>query len=354
VRETIFLETLDGVEIDLGGEPRPPEGWEVVVSTAHRHRCPGVGRSAFLAELTEAHPAIVVTGAHGKTTTCAMIAFVLRETGHDPSWIVGGVVPQLGGNAGVGTGPLVLEGDESDRSVLDLHAEIAVITNVELDHHAAYASEAELREALDAWAATGGAAVRSWELRPYDGSLAIAGDHNRVNGATALEVVRLCGVERSEAKQVLAAFTGVERRFQLVGERAGVAVYDDYGHNPTELRVTLETARERTEGRLIAVYQPHVFERTRQLAAELAASLGTADMAIVTEITGARDEPRDGVSGRWVLDRLPPTTRAGWAPTLDAAAQLALSWAQPGDVVVTLGVGEPWKIARAVVEGLAA
>jgi UDP-N-acetylmuramate--alanine ligase len=169
-----------------------------------------------------------------------------------------------------------------------------------------------------------------------------------------LEVVRLCGVERSEAKQVLAAFTGVERRFQLVGERAGVAVYDDYGHNPTELRVTLETARERTEGRLIAVYQPHVFERTRQLAAELAASLGTADMAIVTEITGARDEPRDGVSGRWVLDRLPPTTRAGWAPTLDAAAQLALSWAQPGDVVVTLGVGEPWKIARAVVEGLAA
>jgi UDP-N-acetylmuramate--alanine ligase len=351
-RETIFLETLGGVEIDLGGEPMPPDGWDAVVSTAHRRRCSGITRAAFLAELTEAHPAIVVTGAHGKTTTCAMIAFALRETGHDPSWVIGGVVPQLGGNAGTGAGPLVLEGDESDRSALELRAEIAVLTNIELDHHAAYASEAELRDALEAWAATAAHTVRSWELDPYDGALAIPGEHNRVNAAAAVEVLRLCGVERGAAERALASFTGVERRFQLVGERAGIAVYDDYGHNPTELRVTLETARERTAGRLIAVYQPHVFERTRQLAAELAASLAVADAAIVTEITGARDEPRDGVSGRWVLDLLPPSTRAGWAPTLDDAVQLALAWARPGDVVVTLGVGEPWKVARAVVDGL--
>ena len=140
--ETIFTETLEGIEIDLGGDPAPPEGFEAVVSTAHLARCDGTPRAAFLAELVAAQPSIVVTGAHGKTTTTAMIAFVLRETSNDPAWIVGGVVPQLGGNAGIGTGWLVVEGDESDRSAFALRPRIAVVTNVELDHHAAYGSTA--------------------------------------------------------------------------------------------------------------------------------------------------------------------------------------------------------------------
>jgi UDP-N-acetylmuramate--alanine ligase len=159
-------------------------------------------------------------------------------------------------------------------------------------------------------------------------------------------------VPRDEAEPALAAFTGVDRRFQLVGEARGVAVYDDYGHNPTELAVTLRTARSHTERHLIAIYQPHVYERTRQLAPELAAALGLADAAIVTEVVGARDAPRGDVTGKWVLDRLPAHVRAGWARTLDDAARLALDWAGPGDVVVTLGVGEPWRAARAIVEGL--
>src|SRR5262249_39042521 len=125
-----------------------------------------------------------------------------------------------------------------------------------------------------------------------------------------------------------------------------------YGHNPTELAATLRTARARTARRLIAVYQPHVYERTRQLAQELADALALADAAIVTDVLGARDEPRDGVTGKWVLDRLPRTVGAGWARSLDAAAALALAWAEPGDVVVTLGVGEPWRAARAIVAGL--
>jgi UDP-N-acetylmuramate--alanine ligase len=144
VRETIFLEALDGIEVDIGGEPSPPDGYEVVVSTAHLGRIEGQSRAEFLAELVSLRRAIVVGGAHGKTTTSAMIAYVLRELGHDPSWIVGGVVPQLGGNAGVGEGWLVVEGDESDRSIALLRADIGVVTNVELDHHATYASEAEL------------------------------------------------------------------------------------------------------------------------------------------------------------------------------------------------------------------
>jgi UDP-N-acetylmuramate--alanine ligase len=143
VRNTIFIGSLDGIEVDLGGEPTPPAGWEVVVSTAHLQRAEGIPRAQFLAELVAAQPAIVVGGAHGKTTTSAMIAFVLKETGRDPAWIIGGMVPQLGSNAGVGDGWLVVEGDESDRSIGALAPQIAVLTNIELDHHAAYASEAE-------------------------------------------------------------------------------------------------------------------------------------------------------------------------------------------------------------------
>jgi len=151
--ETIFSETLDGIEVDLGGEPAPPDGFEAVVSTAHLDRIAGTPRAGFLAELVAARPSIVVTGAHGKTTTAAMIAHALRETGDDPAWIIGGVVPQLGGNAGTGPGWLVVEGDESDRSAFALRPRIAVVTNVELDHFGTYGSSAELAGAIDGWLA---------------------------------------------------------------------------------------------------------------------------------------------------------------------------------------------------------
>ena len=351
-RETIFMETLAGVEVDIGGDPTPPDGYEVVVSTAHRSRLAGRPRAELLAELVSLRPAIVVGGAHGKTTTAAMIAFVLRELGHDPAWIVGGVVPQLGGNAGTGSGRLVVEGDESDRSIGLLQPEIAVITNVEVDHHAAFASEAELQAFFDEWAAHAPHVVRGWELDPVAFELAVPGEHNRRNAAAALAALELAGVSREDASRVLAEFTGVDRRFQLVGVRGGVSVYDDYGHNPTEISATLETARQRTERNLIAVYQPHVHERTRHLHRELGEALGIADAAIVTAVLGERDAPSPGVTGKLVLDSVPRGARRGWAPTLDDAAAIALAWAGPGDVVVTLGVGEPWKAARAIVDGL--
>jgi UDP-N-acetylmuramate--alanine ligase len=354
VRDTIFMGTLAGIEVDVGGEPSPPDGWEVIVSTAHLQRIEGTPRADFLAELVAAQPAIVVGGAHGKTTTAGMIAFVLGETGNDPAWIIGGVIPQLGGNAGVGAGWLVVEGDESDRSIGALRPRIAVITNVELDHHAAYASESELRSFFDDWLATVPHVVLGSELEPVALELAVPGAHNRQNAAAALAALELAGVARADAEAAIVRFTGAGRRFELVGERGGVAVYDDYGHNPTELAVTLQTARERTTGRLIAVYQPHVYERTRHLYQELGQALGLADMAIVTDVTGARDAPRAGVSGRLVVEALPPGVRAGWAPSLDDAALLALAWVRPGDVIVTFGVGEPWKIARAIVAGLTA
>ncbi len=352
IGDTIFMGSLEGVDVDLGGEPTPPAGFEVVVSTAHTHRIDGMPRAAFLAELVAAQPSIVVGGAHGKTTTAAMIAYVLRETGRDPAWIIGGLVPQLGGNAGTGAGWLVVEGDESDRSIGALAPQIAVVTNIELDHHATYASEAELTMFFDDWLESVPNVVRSWELPPVALELSVPGDHNRQNAAAALAALELAGVPRTDAEAAIVQFAGVGRRFELVGAHGGITVYDDYGHNPTELEVTLQVARSLTSGRVIAVYQPHVVERTRQLHVELGAALGLADAAIVTDIIGARDAPREGVTGKLVVDALPPHVRAGWAPTPNDAATLALAWARPGDLVITFGVGEPWKIARAIVDGL--
>jgi UDP-N-acetylmuramate--alanine ligase len=351
-RETIFMETLDGVEIDIGGEPQPPPGFEVVVSTAHTGLVDGRPRAELLAELVSLRRAIVVGGAHGKTTTAAMVAYALRELGHDPAWIIGGVVPQLGGNAGTGAGWLVVEGDESDRSIALLRPEIAAVTNVELDHHATFGSTAELRGFFDEWMAGVPQVVRGWELEPADLELAVPGEHNRANAATAAATLELAGVAREDAARALASFTGVERRFQLVGERAGVTVYDDYGHNPTEIAAALRMAREVTERSLVAVYLPHVYERTRHVHRELGEALGIADAAIVTEIVAGRDAPRPGVGGKLVLDSVPPGVRRGWAPTLEDASRLAVSWVRPGDVVVTLGVGEPWRVARAIAERL--
>ena len=353
VQETRFLETLEGVEVDVGGEPSPPGDFEVVVSSAHLGRVEGRMRAEFLAELVALRPSIVVGGAHGKTTTAAMIAFVLRELDLDPAWIVGGVVDQLGGNAGTGDGWLVVEGDESDRSIGLLRPEVAVVTNVELDHHAAFSSTAELAAFFDEWTAAVPHVVRGWELEPLELELAVAGEHNRANATAALVALELAGVARTDAERALAGFRGVDRRLELVAERGGVRVYDDYGHNPTEIAATLRTLRELTDGRLIAVYQPHVYERTRQLHHELGRALGLADLAVVTDVIGGRD-PQPGVSGRLVLDDVPRSARRGWAPTLDDAARVALAWVRPGDVVVTLGVGEPWKIARAIGDGLPA
>src|SRR5262249_54366484 len=149
---------------------------------------------------------IVVGGAHGKTTTAAMIAFVLRRLDLEPAWIVGGVVPQLGGNAGAGEGWLVVEGDESDRSIGSLEPAIAVGTNVELDHHAPFSSAAELGAFFDEWLARAPHAVRGWELEPSAIPLAVPGEHNRLNAAVALAALELAGVDRGAAEPVLSRF----------------------------------------------------------------------------------------------------------------------------------------------------
>lgn len=350
--ETPYLRALTGVEVVVAPEPVFPQGWEVVVSSAYPS-VPGTPRAEFLAELVSFRRAIVVAGAHGKTTTTGMIAFVLSVLGLDPAWLVGGEIAQLGGNAGAGEGWLVVEGDESDRTVERLRPEIAVVTNVELDHHSTFASAAEVEELFERWLAEVPHVVRGWELEPVAFDLALPGEHNRRNAAAALAALELAGVARADAEPVLAGYRGAGRRFDTVGEKNGVTVVDDYAHHPSEILATVAAARERTDGRVLVLFQPHLYSRTRHLAHELGAALSTADAACVTEIYRAREEPIEGVSGKLVVAALRPGLRAGWAPRVDDGARIVASWARPGDLVLTVGAGDVERAGPLVLEALA-
>jgi UDP-N-acetylmuramate--alanine ligase len=359
--ETPYLAHVRAAGIPVTVTPEPvdaPEGAEIVVSTAFAGRVEGKSRADFLAELVDRKPSVVVAGAHGKTTTAAMIAFCLDRLGHDPAFLIGGEVPQLGGNARAGEGWLVVEGDESDRTIAALRPHIAVVTNVELDHHATFASEAEVRELFERWLEGVPHVVRGDELEPADIGLALPGEHNRANAACALAALELVGVPRAEAACVLSDFAGAERRFESRGEAAGVRVYDDYGHHPTELAATIGAARELAgSGRVLALFQPHLYSRTAHLAHEFATALARADAAFLTEIYAAREDPWPGISGKLVADRLceaRPGMPVGWAPGVDQAAALIASQARAGDLVLTIGAGDVDRAAPLILDRLKA
>jgi UDP-N-acetylmuramate--alanine ligase len=336
--DTPYLEPLRDVTLDLSPEPTVPDGWEVVVSSAYPS-VPGLERREFLRELVSARSAIVVAGAHGKGTTAAMIAFVLSRAGRDPAWLIGAPVPQLGSNAGSGAGWLVVEGDESDRTVFGLPAEIAVLTNIDLDHHTEFASEAELVAAFETWLAAAPQVVR--DAPPYDGPLALPGALNRLNAGAALAALELAGVARSESEPTLALFAGTGRRFE-VHELAGLTIVDDYGHHPTELASTIAAVRERFAGaRLHVLFQPHLYSRTRHLAPAFAAALAGADDIAVTDVYPAREAPIPGVTGKLIVDALSDAGRLpAWTPTVEEGVAYVLGRARPGDVVLVAGAGD--------------
>lgn len=344
-----------GISVEIAPEPPgPPIGAEVVVSTAYAGRVEGKARAELLAELVALRPTVVVTGAHGKTTTAAMIAFCLERLGHEPAFLIGGEIPQLGSNAGTGAGTLVVEGDESDRSVFALAPETVVVTNVELDHHTTYRSLAELEGEFERWLAGIPQVVRGWELEPAELELLVPGEHNRRNAACALAALELLGVAPGEVAKTLAEFTGTARRFQLRGEQGGVRVYDDYGHHPTEIAATIAAARPLAgAGRVLAVFQPHLYSRTAHLAREFAVALAAADAAVVTEIYPAREEPWPCVTGKLIVDRLVelrPGMLVGWAPRLEDAGELAAAQARRGDIVLTVGAGDVERVAPRILE----
>jgi UDP-N-acetylmuramate--alanine ligase len=366
-----YVERLEaaGIQVAIGHDAASvPEGAEVVVSSAIGEGNPELEvarardtrtlrRGELLAELVAMRPSIVVAGAHGKTTTAGMIAFVLDRLGLDPAFLIGGEVPQLDGNARAGKGWLVAEGDESDRSLELLRPRIAVLTNVDLDHHATFASENEVRELFDRWLALAPESVRGDELEPVDLELAVAGEHNRRNAAAALAALELAGVERDDAERVLPEFSGVGRRFERRGEARGVAVYDDYGHHPREIAATLAAARDAAgSGRVLVLFQPHLYSRTRHLAHELAHALAAADAVAVTSVYAAREEPVPGVEGRLVVEALAaerPGMPLAWTPELEDAVRFVSRRVRPGDLVLTIGAGDIERAGPLLLEELA-
>jgi UDP-N-acetylmuramate--alanine ligase len=352
---------------------------------ARERGIPERARAELLGELTALRRTIAVAGAHGKTTTCSMIVHALRGAGLEPSWLVGGSVGRGMANAQWGGGEwLIVEADESDRSMLSLHVEIAVLTNVELDHHATFASLAELREAFREFLAGPPHAViwdrpelvelRDGPLERYDvreleltagGSrfdwhgrevtLSVPGAHNALNATAALEAARLAGADPALAIAGLAQFHGAGRRFQPLGSSArGASIYDDYAHHPTEVAATLEAARTLDHERLIAVFQPHLYSRTASLAREFGDALAHADAIVVLDVYPARERAEDhpGVSGLLIAQAAADAAEGRpvwWLPTFADAEPALLGMLGEGDRCVVMGAGDVDALARALV-----
>jgi UDP-N-acetylmuramate--alanine ligase len=353
-------------------------------------------RADLLEELTALKRTIAVAGTHGKTTTASMLVHALRAAGLQPGWLVG--APVGGGlpNAEWGAGEwLVVEADESDRSMLSLHVEIAVLTNVELDHHASFASLRELEEAFRAFLAGAKSSIVVWdrpellaliggqaaeiEVIPYDVSepvleagdrskigqhfqwrghevrLGVPGEHNAIDAAGALEAARLAGAEANGAIEGLAGFQGAGRRFQLLGEsERGALVYDDYAHHPTEVAATLRGARTLEHRRLVGVFQPHLYSRTALLAREFGAALALADVVVALDVYPARERQEDHpeVSGLLVAEAAADAAGGRpvyWLPTFAEAEPVLRGLLVEGDVCLVMGAGDIDALGRRLV-----
>ncbi len=347
-------------------------------------------RADLLGELTALRSTIAVAGTHGKTTTASMIVHALRASGERPGWLIGAPVGGGLANAEWGEGEwLVVEADESDRSMLSLDIDVAVLTNVELDHHASFASLGELRAAFREFLARAPSAV-VWDrpdllelladlrsvgtVTPYDahdltltagGScfawrgeavrLSVPGVHNAVNAAGALEAALIAGAPPRRAIEGVEGFGGAGRRFQLLGRSAGGAlVYEDYAHHPTEVAATLSAARTLERRRLVAVFQPHLYSRTALLADEFGRALALADVIVVLDVYPARERAEDhgGVSGLLIAQAAADAAGGRpvhWLPTFADAEPVLRGLLGEGDLCLTMGAGDVDELARRLV-----
>lgn len=345
-------------------------------------------RADLLAEITALRRCIAVSGTHGKTTTTSMVVHALRGCGLDPGYLVGGEVRSTGSNAGWGAGGwVVVEADESDRSLLKLHPDVAVLTNAELDHHATYASQADVDDTFREFLARATEATVVWDrpellalanrsplLVPFDVEepeltpqgarftwrdqtvqLAVPGAHNALNAAAALEACRLAGADPEQAARALQDFAGAGRRFELLGRAAsGAEVYDDYAHHPTEVAATIAAARTLDARRVVAVFQPHLYSRTRALARDFGRALAAADLVVVLDVYRARERPEDfpGVDGKLVADAAADAAggrTVAWLPGFDEAERFLRGQLRDGDVCLALGAGDVDALGRRLV-----
>ena len=418
---TAHLEGL-GIAVSIGqAAQNVPRDAVVVVSSAIRDENPELAaarahgqrvlhRSQALALAAEGRDFVAVAGAHGKTTTSAMIATALSKAGFDPSWAIGGSVTGYGAGGHLGSGQVVVaEADESDGSFLNYQPRIEVVTNVEPDHLDHYGTRAAFEQAfvefsellvpggllvvcsdddgakrLGMQAIENGLRVVSYGrgsgiggeekhvritqethdagvasglfddgVARYPVTLRVVGAHNLLNAAGAWVAGVELGVEGMAMAAALTEFAGTGRRFEIRGTAHGVTVVDDYGHHPTEVAATLRAARERVgDGRVLAIFQPHLYSRTRNFAAEFAKALELADYVIVTGVYAAREDPMDGVDGYLISDKM-----AGGAAFVEdkfEAARSIAHVAKPGDMVLTIGAGDVTELGPFILEEIAA
>jgi UDP-N-acetylmuramate--alanine ligase len=404
-----------GAETNVGHEAPYVKGADtVVVSTAIREDNPEVvearrlglrvlPRAAALASVMAGSRAIAVAGTHGKTTTTSMLTVALQHCGADPSFAIGGQLNESGANAHNGSGEFfVAEADESDGSFLAYEPEVAIVTNVEADHLDNYGTPERYVAAFDDFIdrVTGFVVVcaddpgsralgeraraRGVEVRTYGESsdadvrlvdldlstagvsfniaehgrrhgrvsLRVPGRHNALNAAAAFTAALGLGFPADDVQDGLAGFAGTRRRFELKGYAGGVWVYDDYAHHPTEVAAVLAAARPLAgEGRLVAVFQPHLFSRTRIFAEEFGKALGAADEVIVMDVYAAREDPEPGVTGALVaalVDR--PPEHVVFEPSWSAVPGRVVERIKPGDIVITFGAGDVTLLGPEVLE----
>jgi UDP-N-acetylmuramate--alanine ligase len=411
-----------GADVHVGHAARNIDGADtLVVSTAIREDNPELAearrrglrvlhRAAALASVMLGRRGIAVAGTHGKTTTTSMLTTILRHSGADPGYVIGGILTETGLGAGDGGGAMfVAEADESDGSFLMLAPELAIVTSVEADHLDNYAGLSQIQaafaefaaritaggvliacaddagaRALAAAAARPGVRVRSYGEEPGAGyrltsvrqegmtirfavsgpqagpgagepaqlEVGVPGRHNALNATAAYAAALELGLSPGQAATGLAAYRGVHRRMEPKGEAAGVLVLDSYAHHPTELAADLRTARQiRPSGRVLAAFQPHLFSRTRIFAAEFGAALGLADEAFVLEVYPAREDPEPGVSGLLVAAAV-PGGRAHFIPDRAGLPAAVAAAARPGDLVLTMGAGDVTALGPLIVAAL--
>jgi UDP-N-acetylmuramate--alanine ligase len=380
------------------------------VAAARLRHVPVIPRAEMLAELMRLRVGIAIAGAHGKTTTTSMVAWLLERAGLDPTAVIGGRLSAFGSNARLGRGPfMVAEADESDRSFLRLTPTIAVLTNIDREHLDAYGSFDRLVEAFrdfadrvpfygaviacldDAAVASllpslsrrtitygfadaadvrgerpesdgrSGRCVVRYGARTPGGEatgtleLAVPGRHNLQNALAAITVGLEIGLPFDRIASALADFRGAERRYQVRGEARGVTVVDDYGHHPSEIAAVLRTARDGRPARVVAVFQPHRYSRTRDLLGDFGPALALADVVVLTDIYAAGEAPIAGVTLETLADAVRLQVGAlHVVPALDDLPHVVAQLAQPGDVVVTLGAGSIGQVAERVLSALAA
>jgi UDP-N-acetylmuramate--alanine ligase len=376
---------------------------------ARRRGVPIIMRPAVLAMLMDGYDTVMVTGTHGKTTTTSMVIVALQRSGFDPSFAVGGDLGEAGTNAHHGSGTtFVAEADESDGSLLEYAPDVAVVTNVEADHLDYFGSEEayaavfdefvqrlrpggalvvcvddpgaaalaersadlgvrvlrygsgdrpDLAGALVNWEQQGTGSVATIQLAGESHHmgmrLAIPGRHMARNALGAVLAAREVGADVQAVLDGLASFDGVRRRFESVGDAAGVRVFDDYAHHPTEVRATLEAVRDVAgRARSIVVFQPHLYSRTKTFAREFGQALDGADLVFVLDVYAAREQPIAGISGASVAENV--SVPVHYVPDFSAAAGLVAAAARPGDVVITMGAGDVTLLGREILTALEA